>query len=112
MPIPNLIILCKSLQLNSVNLLLKVYIIIKGYKREYISSFLENMDITPDETKFKKCRSTQTELDGELILEAKRIVENFKKIEKHWNTREERLTRTILAIGGILILLKIATKVM
>ena len=70
------------------------------------------MDITPDETKLKKCRSTQTELDGELIQEAKRIVENFEKIEKHWKRREEQLKRTILVIGGILILLKITTKVM
>ena len=53
------------------------------------------MDISPDEVRLLKTSSTQTiDIDYELLSEARNIITNFEKIEKYWQTREERVEKT------------------
>ena len=53
------------------------------------------MDISPDEVRLLKTSSTQTiDIDYELLSEARNIISNFEKIEKYWQTREERVEKT------------------
>lgn len=68
------------------------------------------MDISPDKIKWKRVQCTQTEIDLELISKAKRIVDNYEKIEGHWRKREQ-MGRSILLKGGLLILWQLGTKI-
>ena len=53
------------------------------------------MDISPDEVRLLKTSSTQTiDIDYELLSKARNIITNFEKIEKYWQTREERVEKT------------------
>ena len=68
------------------------------------------MDISPDKIKWKRVQCTQTEIDLELISKAKRIVDNYEKLEDHWRKREQ-MGRSILLKGGLLILWQLGTKI-
>ena len=63
------------------------------------------MDISPDEVRLLKTSSTQTiDIDYELLSEARNIITNFEKIEKYWQTREERVEKTAKIANNAIII--------